>query len=150
MIVMLNLLIAIISDTFEKVMAIEKQAELYEKFQLILNAKRNISKRDFDSFKARWERVYLCLLKRENSDEADNFDERLEWKIENLIQKSSTIEAAVAAVAVKADNIESRSIKTEGTLISMMSKLETKITNTEHLLENILKSNVSVEYKIQK
>ena len=39
-IIMLNLLIAIISDSFEKVMALDKQASLYEKLQLIVEIDR--------------------------------------------------------------------------------------------------------------
>jgi hypothetical protein len=155
-IVMLNLLIAIISDSFEKVMAIEKQAEVFEKLQLILQSKRNISKRDLEIFKAKWERVYLCLLKRENTDEGDNIDERLRWKIENIIQKTSSIEASVAS---KAESLESKLSKTESTLISLISnmesklesKFESKINNTEKMLLTLIsKFDGDRENKAQK
>ena len=49
-IVMLNLPNAIISDSFEKVMAVEKQAEVFEKLQLILHSKRNMSKRELANY----------------------------------------------------------------------------------------------------
>ena len=123
-IVMLNLLIAIISDSFEKVMAIEKQAEVFERLQLILHSKRNISKKDLDFFKEKWKRVYLCLLKRENTDESDNIEERIRWKIDSLIQKTSSIEANVA-------------------------KIETKLTKTDETLAIISKSIVKIEHRLQ-
>ena len=124
MIVMLNLLIAIISDSFEKVMAIEKQAEIFEKLQLILHARRNINKSDLEKYKAKWERTYLCLLKRENSDEGDNIDERLRWKIENIIQRTSKIEANGGNINSKVDILTSKFSKMEDTVRSLLNLTE--------------------------
>ena len=75
-IVMLNLLIAIISDSFEKVMAMEKQAEVFEKLQIIMEFNshtKNIS-----------EVYYLFDVTKEEKKEGDNLEERLRSKIDKF------------------------------------------------------------------
>ena len=137
-IVMLNLLIAIISDSFEKVMAIERQAEVFEKLQLIISSRGQLGKKLF-SIKEKWERVYLCLLKKENNTEDDNIEERIRWKIDALLQRTSSIEENIAAKS-----------KTESALVDLITKFEGKIVKTEETLVNISKSISNIENTLQK
>ena len=80
-IVMLNLLIAIISDSFEKVMALDKNASIYEKLQLIIELNRRNST-------AITQNTYLCVLKNSVQDEEDEInEERIRNKL-NQFKKS--------------------------------------------------------------
>jgi FtsZ-binding cell division protein ZapB len=86
-IVMLNLLIAIISDSFEKVMAIDRQATLFEKLQLIIEFKRQA---DVDMNNRYENKNFLCVVKAiSEEDDVEDSEDRIRNKI---IKLESSIE----------------------------------------------------------
>ena len=76
-IIMLNLLIAIISDSFEKVMAQDKQAAVYEKLQLIVE--NNRKRKNFLNI-ALSDEEYLYVFKYSSQEEDE---EETEERIRN-------------------------------------------------------------------
>ena len=83
-VIMLNLLIAIISDSFEKVMALEKQAVTYEKLQLIIESERTMSKRNKEARVKQIEGKYIYVLENEFLQNSEDVEERLRSKIDEL------------------------------------------------------------------
>ena len=83
-IVMLNLLIAIISDSFEKVMALEQQSQNCEKLQLILEDQRNrgLYRKDNDKLKG----GFIYQITSNEVQEESNNEERMRAKVDKLQQ----------------------------------------------------------------
>lgn len=110
---MLNLLIAIISDSFEKVMAIDKQAALYEKLQLIVEIKRK-RKRQPNIFAGRpKERNFLCVLShKEHEEEQDVFEERIRNKILKIDKSLDSLKKSMS-LEIKETRAEIKEIKSD-------------------------------------
>lgn len=95
-ITLLNLLIAIISDSFEKVMALEKMATVYERLQLIIQSERAYGKGFFSRFwksNDKKEKEFLMILNSMNLEQDEDVDERLRYKldeIKKILLKSQT------------------------------------------------------------
>lgn len=84
-IVMLNLLIAIISDSFEKVMALEQQSENYEKLHLILENEALRGKNFLDSYEKENKGLYIHFMStNEGEEEEENNEERMRAKIDKI------------------------------------------------------------------
>ena len=117
-IVMLNLLIAIISDAFEKVMALEKQAEVFEKLQLIIEVKGKHSK-PLDSEK---KTQYLFELTKEEKKEGENLEERLRSKIDKIEKSQESHERNLKGLKEIVEGFKHEVLK--GSLFTTLEQLK--------------------------
>ena len=70
---MLNLLIAIISDSFAKIMALQEQTSTYECLQFIYDRKSRYSQQTIQDFKKKYEKgVILSVKKDEDKGETED------------------------------------------------------------------------------
>ena len=81
---MLNLLIAIISDSYEKVMALEKKEVTYEKLQIIIESERTLSKKSKQNRLRQIQGKYIYVLENEFLQNSEDVEERLRFKIDEL------------------------------------------------------------------
>lgn len=81
---MLNLLIAIISDSFEKVMALNLQSENYEKLQLILEYEAKAGHQALERYLLENKGKYIYFIKFGDNGEEQDADERLRSKIDKM------------------------------------------------------------------
>ena len=93
MIVLLNLLIAIISESFNKVMALESQARIYEMYHLNLELRKMISSSAQEIYKEKWQSIYLLKFLRKNQlpEEIQAVNEESDLK-HNILELKSFIE----------------------------------------------------------
>ena len=83
-IVMLNLLIAYISDSFEKLMSTNIQAFNYERLQLIMQFKRQMSEEEIKKLSEEEEGKILFVLQNEDKSAEEDVEERIRIKIDRL------------------------------------------------------------------
>ena len=81
---MLNLLIAIISDSFEKEMAQERHAKTYERLHLIIETLRTLDEKEISKFNKLYQNKYIYLIEREDLETSEDQTERLRNKIDRL------------------------------------------------------------------
>ena len=86
-ILMLNLLFAIISDSFTNIMAVADQTDVFEKLQTICEKINQLRPAELESLKNNLKGVYLFQIKIKNEPSRKNNDEQLRDKrIEKIEQ----------------------------------------------------------------
>ncbi len=84
-IVMLNLLIAIISDSYDKVIAMEGMASVYERLQMIVNRESLMMSSSRNQMNQRKKENFLYIVSKQRGDEDnENADERIRSKVESV------------------------------------------------------------------
>lgn len=118
-IVMLNLLIAIISDSFEKVMALEKQAEVFEKLQLIIERKRRVkNKAGYD------QQVYLCELRKDEKRQGENLEERIRAKIDKIEKAQDLNEKNNKEIRIMLENMKQSNGMIHGEILKIIKGIK--------------------------
>ena len=95
MIIMLNLLVAILGDTYDKVIGSEVMTNTYERTKIITNIEKNMSRKEKLSVKRSLENfLVVAYTKAINSDEDSSIDfgDRIRSKIEKIEKKVLVLE----------------------------------------------------------
>lgn len=100
---MLTLLIAIISESFNKVISLEQQVETYEKLQISYDL-RNHGLTNNKKFQKKYENTYLYSIKSEESQTENSDIKRIRFKLDHLEKSTKKMNKKFSQLFAKRDS----------------------------------------------
>jgi hypothetical protein len=145
-VILLNLLIAIISDSFSKVTSVEKKAFQFERLNLIIEYEEMMSKEEREKMTSEFSGNYLYVIRvNENSgEEAENLKEMKKIKREQMAKINSNIEyntQMIKNINEETKLIAENSQKNNETISKEFNVLAEKLMNEVKDLKTLLKVN---------
>jgi hypothetical protein len=112
---MLTLLIAIISESFNKVISLEQQVETYEKLQISYDL-RNHGLINNETFQKKYQKTYLYSIKSDESQTENSEIKRIRFKLDYLEKSTKKMKKKFGLLINKMELRENEipNIKKEG------------------------------------